>query len=56
MLQKEGINGTVSGLKDDVNAYMDFVRSDNDFKDTVFKIDEAEGHAFNKLIVRVKKN
>ena len=52
---KEGINGTVSGLKDDINAYMAYVRSDIDFKDTVFKIDEANEHAFNKLIVRVKK-
>ena len=50
---KEGINGTVSGLKDDINAYMAYVRSDIDFKDTVFKMRQSD--MFNKLIVRVKK-
>ena len=45
---KEGINGTVSGLKQDVNDYMDYVRADHRFKDIVFKIDEASEHAFEK--------
>ncbi len=52
---KEGINGTVSGKKEDVLAYMDYIKEDERFKDTVFKVDEASGHAFNKLIVRIKK-
>lgn len=52
---KEGINGTVSGLKQDVNDYMDYVRADHRFKDIVFKIDEASEHAFEKMHVRIKK-
>ena len=52
---KEGINGTLSGLKVDVEAYMDNLRQDPRFKDIVFKIDEADTHAFDKMHVRVKK-
>ncbi|MDY0210971.1 MAG: rhodanese-related sulfurtransferase [Acholeplasma sp.] len=52
---KEGINGTLSGLKEDVLAYMAFLKSDERFKEIVFKIDEAYEHAFEKMHVRVKK-
>ena len=54
-IAKEGINGTLSGLKDDVESYMEHLRSDSRFKDIVFKIDEADEHAFHKMHVRVKK-
>lgn len=52
---KEGINGTVSGLKEDTKKYMDMMQNHPLFKGIVFKVDEAEGHAFSKLHVRVKK-
>jgi len=52
---KEGINGTLSGLKENVESYMNHLRSDSRFKDIVFKIDEADEHAFEKMHVRVKK-
>lgn len=54
-IAKEGINGTLSGLKDDVYKYMDYLRSDERFKDIVFKIDEHYEHAFKKMHVRIKK-
>src|SRR5690554_1201362 len=54
-IAKEGINGTLSGLKDDVEKYMQHLRDDVRFKDIVFKVDEADEHAFNKMHVRIKK-
>lgn len=51
----EGINGTVSGLVDDIIKYKEFVKSDERFKDIFFKEDEAEEHAFDKMHVRVRK-
>ena len=50
----EGINGTLSGLKDDVLAYMEYLKKDQRFEEIVFKVDEADKHAFKKMHVRVK--
>ena len=56
IISSEGINGTVSGLKPDCEAYMNWLKSDPLFAGTDFdfKVDELEGHTFNKLHVRVK--
>lgn len=54
IISKEGLNGTVSGLKEDCDRYMEYVLSDERFSKTQFKIDEHEAHAFHKLHVRVK--
>jgi UPF0176 protein len=54
-IAKEGINGTLSGLKKNVEIYMEYLRNNPRFKDIVFKIDEADEHAFNKMHVRIKK-
>lgn len=51
----EGINGTVSGTVEQTDAYMDYLKKDPRFHDIVFKIDEAEGHAFKKMHVRHRK-
>ncbi|MEK3933943.1 rhodanese-related sulfurtransferase [Sporosarcina sp. FSL W7-1349] len=48
----EGINGTCSGTIAQTDAYMELLRSDSRFQDIVFKIDEADGHAFKKMHVR----
>ncbi len=48
----EGINGTVSGTVEQTNAYMDLMKNNPLFDGIVFKIDEAEGHAFKKMHVR----
>lgn len=50
----EGINGTLSGLKDDVLAYMEYLKNDQRFEEIVFKVDKADKHAFKKMHVRVK--
>lgn len=52
---KEGINGTLSGIKEQVILYMNYLKRDERFKDIVFKVDEASEHAFNKMHVRIKK-
>ncbi|MDD2574961.1 MAG: rhodanese-related sulfurtransferase [Acholeplasmataceae bacterium] len=52
---REGINGTLSGLKEDVKAYMEHIERDPRFKGIVFKVDEHHQHAFKKMHVRVKK-
>ncbi|MFC5590348.1 rhodanese-related sulfurtransferase [Sporosarcina soli] len=51
----EGINGTCSGTIEQTDAYMELLRSDERFSDIVFKIDEADGHAFKKMHVRPRK-
>lgn len=48
----EGINGTVSGTTEQTNAYMKMMKNHPLFDGIVFKIDEAEGHAFKKMHVR----
>lgn len=55
LVAKEGINGTVSGTVEQTDAYIDAMRKDPRFADTVFKIDEVEGHTFKKMFVRHKK-
>lgn len=52
LVASEGINGTVSGTIEQTDKYMDMMQSDPRFADIVFKIDEAEGHAFKKMHVR----
>ncbi|MBD7944836.1 MULTISPECIES: rhodanese-related sulfurtransferase [Psychrobacillus] len=55
LVSNEGINGTCSGTIEQTDAYMDMMKADNRFADMVFKIDEADGHAFKKMHVRPKR-
>lgn len=55
LVSDEGINGTCSGTIEQTDAYMNMMKADERFADMVFKIDEAEGHAFKKMHVRPKK-
>lgn len=50
----EGINGTVSGLVKDTQAYMEVMQKHDLFKGIVFKIDESQNHVFKKLKVKIK--
>jgi UPF0176 protein len=50
----EGINGTVSGTTEDVETYIAYMQAHPLFSGMVFKVDEADEHAFNKMHVRVK--
>lgn len=54
IIAREGINGTVSGLKKDCESYMSLLRQDERFGGIEFKIESHFGHAFEKLNVRVK--
>lgn len=55
LVSDAGINGTVSGTVEQTDAYMEMLTSDERFKDTFFKIDEHEGHAFKKMHVRPRR-
>lgn len=55
LVANEGINGTVSGTIEQTDAYMNMMKSDPLFEGIVFKIDEADGHAFKKMHVRPRK-
>jgi len=52
LVAHEGINGTVSGTVEQTDAYMNAMHANPLFADMVFKIDEADGHAFKKMFVR----
>jgi UPF0176 protein len=54
IIAPEGLNGTVSGLASDCEAYMKWVKSDSRFANIDFKIESHATHAFQKLHVRVK--
>lgn len=55
LVAEEGINGTVSGTKEQTNKYMNAMHLDPRFADMMFKIDEHDGHAFKKMHVRPRK-
>jgi len=55
IIAKEGINGTISGLKEDCERYMKDLRNDKRFESIEFKVEPFASHAFQKLNVRVKK-
>lgn len=55
LVAHEGINGTVSGSIEATEEYMNAMKADARFADTVFKVDESEQHAFKKMFVRYRK-
>ncbi|PAE18220.1 oxygen-dependent tRNA uridine(34) hydroxylase TrhO [Robertmurraya siralis] len=55
LVAAEGINGTVSGTVEQTEQYMKKMNDDPRFAEMVFKIDEADGHAFKKMHVRPRK-
>ncbi|TAH26410.1 MAG: rhodanese-related sulfurtransferase [Cytophagales bacterium] len=54
IIAHEGINGTISGSKEDCQIYMDALKNDPRFSHVDFKVDSSPIHAFQKLYVRVK--
>ena len=52
LVAEEGINGTVSGTIGQTEEYMQAMQKDSRFAEMVFKVDEADGHAFKKMHVR----
>lgn len=55
LVAKEGINGTCSGTVEQTEKYMEAMNNDPRFDGIVFKIDEADGHAFKKMHVRPRR-
>ncbi|WP_353947763.1 rhodanese-related sulfurtransferase [Sporolactobacillus sp. Y61] len=55
LVAKEGLNGTLSGTREETQIYMDTLHHDPRFSDMVFKTDQADGHAFKKMHVRPRK-
>ncbi|ANE48385.1 sulfurtransferase [Paenibacillus swuensis] len=55
LIADEGINGTVSGTLEQTEQYMRDMHANPLFADMVFKVDPSEGHAFQKIFVRYKK-
>jgi len=51
---KEGVNGTVSGTIENIEKYKTHLTNFSEFKDVLFKEDNAEEHAFKKMHVRLK--
>ncbi|MDE1547829.1 rhodanese-related sulfurtransferase [Jeotgalibaca caeni] len=54
LISGEGINGTLSGTLEQTDAYMAHMKEDPRFNDIMWKMDEAEGHAFKKMFVRYR--
>jgi UPF0176 protein len=54
LIAPEGLNGTVSGPRPDIRAYMDWMAQHPVFHATEWKIDDVPGHTFLKLHVRVR--
>lgn len=54
-ISSEGINATVSGTKENIEEYKSEIRRYKEFSDIWFKEDRADGHAFRKIHVRIKK-
>ncbi len=50
----EGLNGTVSGLRENCEKYMQALKADPRFAAIDFKVEPYDTHAFQKLHVRVK--
>jgi UPF0176 protein len=54
-ISDEGINATVSGTVENIEAFKNEIRSYPQFADIWFKEDEHAEHAFRKIHVRLKK-
>lgn len=54
-ISQEGINGTISALKEHAETYMRWMKSRSCFKEIEFKEHSHNEHAFAKLTVKVRK-
>lgn len=54
IVSKEGINGTISGTKEQTKLYQEYVRHTMGYHDIHFKKDASDGHVFPKMSVKVK--
>ncbi len=54
LVAAEGINGTLSGPAEQTDRYIAVMRADPRFEAMSYKIDEADGHAFGRLMVKAR--
>ncbi len=54
-ISHEGINGQMSGLKEDCEAYMAWLKEQPGFEDVVFKVDPSSENIFYKMTVKVRE-
>jgi len=54
-LDREGINGTLSGSDGNIKKYEENLKNNNLFHDIEFKEEKVNGHCFKKIFVRVRK-
>ena len=55
LLAREGINGTISGSKDNIEKVLDYLQSDARFQGIDFKYSYSEKIPFKRLKVKLKK-
>lgn len=55
LLAQEGINGTIAGSRQGIDAVIDYLRSDSRFTDLEYKESTAESPPFQRMKVRLKK-
>ncbi|MDP3882359.1 MAG: rhodanese-related sulfurtransferase [Nanoarchaeota archaeon] len=54
LVAQEGINGSISGIKSQVEDYKRELREDKRFEDIIFKEDLGFQHPFKRMVVKVK--
>jgi len=55
LVAEEGINGSLSGNKDQIESYKSYLTSQEQFSDIVFKEELSTFHPFKKMIVIIKR-
>jgi UPF0176 protein len=55
LVAKEGINGSLSGSKEQIERYKSYLTGQEQFSDIMFKEETSTFSPFKKMIVRVKK-
>ncbi|WCA22432.1 oxygen-dependent tRNA uridine(34) hydroxylase TrhO [Candidatus Phytoplasma oryzae] len=55
IISSEGINGTLSGFKENINLYMENLKNNKYFKNIEFKIIDIHKNVFKKLSVKYRK-
>ncbi|MEK6872869.1 MAG: tRNA uridine(34) hydroxylase [Nanoarchaeota archaeon] len=55
LIAREGINGSISGTKEQVEKYKEFIWLQKGFEDVKFKEEAGIEHPFTKIVVRIRK-
>jgi UPF0176 protein len=55
LVAHEGINGSLSGSRDQIESYKEYMKSQKQFSEISFKEEISTFHPFKKMVVRVKK-